>query len=304
MVNIIKTAHGWATEESTMKISHSINTVVMGAVLALVSTAASATVVGSKHDLSASSGNNAFTASGNPAGSDQVCVFCHTPHAAATAANQIIPLWNRTTSASTFTLYADTGAGTLDGKTADDGAATGGIGGVSLACLSCHDGSIALASVLNAPGSGPAAETAWGAGAWINAGSTLSGTTAAATLGGVAGLGTDLSNDHPVAIQYAGGGYVITGAATMTGTSATANDTAFLPAVIGTGTQAWVDVDASGTKTADDLPLFTNHLTASPAVSEPFVECASCHNPHGTTNEMFLRASTDNSAICTSCHVK
>jgi predicted CXXCH cytochrome family protein len=64
-----------------------------------------------------------------------------------------------------------------------------------------------------------------------------------------------------------------------------------------------VDITSDG-KTADDLPLFTNHLTATPAVNEPFVECASCHNPHGTTNQMFLRASTDNSAICTACHVK
>ena len=282
----------------------------LGTGLFLISGSASAAVVGTKHDLSAGSGNNAFTAdtaAGTPAtASDQVCVFCHTPHGAAAAADQIIPLWNRTTSSSSFTLYSDNGGGTLDGQFADDGGAGGGIGGVSLACLSYHDGSIALASVLNAPGSGPQAATDWSNGAWINGGSTLSNLTNTATLGGVAGMGADLSNDHPVAIQYAGGGYVVTAPGTLTGTAATANDTAFVAAVIGgaSSSQAWVDVDSSGDKSTGDLPLFTNNLTATPAVNEPFVECASCHDPHGTTNDMFLRAAATDSAICTACHVK
>lgn len=291
-----------------MKLQKGIITGLAAGLLILTGTAGAA-VVGSKHDLSSGSGatSNAFTAAtaaGTPASaSDQVCVFCHTPHGASTA--QIIPLWNRTTSASTFTLYSDTGAGTLDGSFADDGAAIGGIGGVSLACLSCHDGSIAIASVLNSPGSGPAADTDWAAGAWVNGGSSLDATTAAGKLDGVTNMGIDLSNDHPVAIQYAGGGYEVTGAGALTGSVATANDTAFKLAIIGgaASTQAWVDVTADG-KTADDLPLFTNSLTATPLVDEPFVECASCHNPHGTTNDMFLRAAATNSGICVACHVK
>jgi predicted CXXCH cytochrome family protein len=275
-----------------MKMFNSISTVIIGAVLALASTAGSAAVVNSKHDLSAGSGNNAFTSTGTVTGSDQVCVFCHTPHAA--SATQIIPLWNRDTSIQTFTLYADTGAGTLDGKFADDGGAGGGIGGVSLACLSCHDGSIALASVLNAPGTG---NTSFDAGTWLNAGSTLTTLSADAKLSGtgVAGLGTDLSNDHPVAIQYAGGGYSISGGLL----NGSGTDTAFVTPTLSTsGTQAWVGTPGTG------IPLFTNHLAATPGTNEPFVECASCHNPHGTTNDMFLRVAATDSAICTACHVK
>jgi predicted CXXCH cytochrome family protein len=275
-----------------MKMFNSISTVIIGAALALASTTASAAVLGTKHDLSAGSGNNAFTAAtaaGTPAtASDQVCVFCHTPHAAASAANQIIPLWNRTTTASAFTLYQDNGAGTLDGAVAD-----GAIGGVSLACLSCHDGSIALASVLNTPGSGGNADTDWAAGTWSNAGSLITAGKLDST--GVAGLGSDLTNDHPVGIQYAGGGLTIT-----TGSIAgTAKDGAFIAPTIGaTSTQAWVGAIGTG------IPLFTNELVAGNGINEPFVECASCHNPHGTTNDMFLRAAATNSTICTSCHVK
>lgn len=280
---------------------HTLMALLLGSGLTLLATSASAAVLGSKHDLSAGSDPTSFTSAA--ADSDQTCVFCHTPHGAAAAANQIVPLWNRTTSAATYTLYADTGAGTLTGKTADDGAATGGIGGVSLACLSCHDGTVAIASVLNKPGSGTAADTAWAAGTWSAGGAVTGGV--GAFLTGPALLDSNMSNDHPVAIQYAGGGYTITGAGpyTLNGTPATVNDTFFTGLAL-SGNQAWVDVDTSGTKTTGDLPLFTNTLPAS-TTKEPFVECASCHDPHnGTANGMFLRAAAANSAICTACHIK
>lgn len=37
--------------------------------------------------------------------------------------------------------------------------------------------------------------------------------------------------------------------------------------------------------------------------NEPFVECASCHDPH-TANATFLRIPNSGSAVCLACHVK
>jgi predicted CXXCH cytochrome family protein len=36
---------------------------------------------------------------------------------------------------------------------------------------------------------------------------------------------------------------------------------------------------------------------------EPFVECASCHDPH-STNQTFLRIANTGSAVCLACHNK
>lgn len=44
---------------------------------------------------------------------------------------------------------------------------------------------------------------------------------------------------------------------------------------------------------SNGLPLFSSN-----------VECATCHDPHLTTNGKFLRISNAGSAVCLSCHVK
>lgn len=120
------------------------------------------TIVGSKHDIRGAIADETTT---------QVCVFCHVPHNAATSWGG--PLWNHTDTASTFGLYQ---SATLQGATSQPS-------GVSRACLSCHDGTVAINSLINAPKDGTAG--------------TL--TTMAA---GPARLGTDLTNDHPVSITY------------------------------------------------------------------------------------------------------
>ena len=77
------------------------------------------TIVGSKHDLSAT---NYYGAAG---GTVEVCVFCHTPHGANDSEVNGGPLWNRNISdINTFEMYG--GAGTPNY--------------FSLVCLSCHDG--------------------------------------------------------------------------------------------------------------------------------------------------------------------
>lgn len=86
-----------------------------------------ATIVGSVHDLS-----------GNGWGTDQICVFCHTPHDGGRASVATGVLWNHELTASTFTPYASV---SIDGVSAD---VSGQPVGTAKMCLSCHDGSVAL----------------------------------------------------------------------------------------------------------------------------------------------------------------
>ena len=80
------------------------------------------TIVGSKHDLSISNEHGPEMSA-----SKEICVFCHTPHAASDAVKA--PIWNRKiTDTTVFQLY---GEGTPIGSVPN---------AVSLACLSCHDG--------------------------------------------------------------------------------------------------------------------------------------------------------------------
>jgi predicted CXXCH cytochrome family protein len=99
----------------------------------------------------------------------QICVFCHTPH----SANPGVPLWNREMSGATYIEY---GSSTL---TALPGQPTGR----SRLCLSCHDGTVALGALRNAP-----------AGRQVDLRDTF--------VTGRANLGTDLSDDHPVSFRY------------------------------------------------------------------------------------------------------
>jgi predicted CXXCH cytochrome family protein len=114
-----------------------------------------ATIVGTKHDMSS------MTNSGG-----QLCVSCHTPHNA--QATQLVPLWNHTATNATFTTYSSATMVAVQGQPS----------GFSKACMSCHDGTIALDSF--------GGKTAAGAG----------------MMTGGSKLGTDLTNDHPISITY------------------------------------------------------------------------------------------------------
>ncbi|MEW6324905.1 MAG: hypothetical protein AB1515_05915, partial [Nitrospirota bacterium] len=80
----------------------------------------------------------------------EICVFCHTPHGAAVETLSLgAPLWNRRLSTASYQLYDNTWSFSFEAPL-NAGAPTG----FSRLCLSCHDGTIALGSVINAPGSG------------------------------------------------------------------------------------------------------------------------------------------------------
>lgn len=263
---------------------------LMAAGTAFMAPQATAQIANTKHNLGTSPGG---TGVNKFSGTAEICVFCHTPHGADTSA--AVPLWNRTLPApASFTTYDSLGTSTLDGKVAP-------VGSVSIACLSCHDGVTSMSAVINAPGSGTTGDAAWQAGTWTGANQT--GGKIAAGL--ITNIGTDLKNDHPIGIQYGGGGLK------NSAPTAATNDPDFKAAsnsVIGANRVWWVDTEATpnGTRQKTDMILYTRSAAGGytgQTENEPFVECASCHDPH-TTNATFLRIPNTGSAVCLACHVK
>lgn len=272
--------------KTSIKLTHAIAAVV-GTIMMSGSVFAASTVVGSKHDMTGG-GQISVT------GVSQVCVFCHTPHGSNTSADA--PLWNKALpSSGTYTRYSSLGTATLDGEEI-------AVGSVSLACLSCHDGSQAMDAVINSPGTGGINT----AGANLGLGTAMSNAPAPM-------LGTDLRNDHPISIEYAGGACTNVTTSTCTPSAGAAGtDKDFNPVAYKTmnGTsQWWVDVVNTGTRDKTDMILYTRSFTNG---TGPSVECASCHDPHrtDTTPVNFLRIDNSSTAggavsgVCLACHAK
>lgn len=154
--------------KETMRVSKRGRFTMAVAMLALAATlmagqvASAQGIQGSVHDFS----DNGFT--------DEICVVCHTPHNANSAAiADGGPLWNRELTTSSFTVY---GSATFDATiTQPDG--------ISKLCLGCHDGSIAIDSFGGATGTIFVDDVQFG-------------------VGGTRKLGTDLANDHPVSMTF------------------------------------------------------------------------------------------------------
>jgi predicted CXXCH cytochrome family protein len=235
----------------------------------------------SKHNLMSS--GPGVTLSGD---AEDICVFCHTP--AGFDASAVVPRWNpRLPSPATYRIYDTMGTSTMKGEVAPAGS-------VSLVCLSCHDGTQAMSTVINA------SRVGWTEGTWsgpFQTGERL--------MTGSSSLGTDLRDDHPIGVQYGGGGITASSPSASTHNpdfrppqSAVLNDTRVWWIVTGTG--------ASGTRRKTDLILYTRTSTdgyTGQRDAEPFVECASCHDPH-TDKALFLRISNVGSALCLACHMK
>jgi len=318
--------------------------VILGATLtaggAFASVAGS--IVNTRHNMG-SGGQGPNTASADDTA--EICIFCHTPHGGDTGAP--VPLWNKQLTTATFTVYDQLGTSTLD-------AAVGDVGSVSLACLTCHDGTQAIDNIINAPGSGGYDATGGGVAGltwnWNSTDLTLNGdgqlVNSVDLVGGtnIWAIGTDLTNDHPISVQYGGGGYSATNPTGnhFAGTLAATRDQDFAPALqIGTGARWYVDntymaTVASGESQAAtfdkwDFKLYTRDTsleTRTPlngatfaGQDEPFVECGSCHDPHFETTT-FLRMdglvhlggaatppagidqSNAGSRVCLVCHTK
>lgn len=282
----------WAAKAAKMKEILLLATALAVAAGGMtLSAPAQAQIRGTKHNLGTSPGG---TGVNQFSGTAEICVFCHTPHGADTSA--VVPLWNRTLPApQSFTTYDSLGTSSLDGKTAP-------VGSVSIACLSCHDGVTSMSAVINAPGSGRAGDAAWQAGTWSGA-NQVDGKIAP---GLITNIGTDLRNDHPIGIQYGGGGI------SATAPTAQTRDPDFSApknASLNGTTVWWVDTETTpnGTRQKTDMLLYTRAKDqgyVGQTDAEPFVECASCHDPHTSANPTFLRVSNAGSAVCLACHVK
>jgi len=221
-------------------------------------------IVGSKHDFSAS-GTSGFSgifemSDGDPI--TETCVFCHTPHNASTGGY----LWNRTNpSATDYTLYT---SATLTKITLEKPT------GLTLMCMSCHDGitSIAVGTLLNEPYSTTGASVV-ATNAYDSIGKTFwpkieNGYEWGANIGNKTKTGpaewtngiADLSNDHPVSFVWQDG----------------------IPGV-----------NDYATWSGSPLKLFNGRM-----------ECSTCHNVHDKQYAPFLRMSNNNSDMCTTCHAK
>lgn len=222
--------------------------------LAWAGAAQAASIVGSDHDILFVTGGSAVFGTGTTA-SVQICNFCHTPHFAQATEP---PLWNR--SAPTTTSWTMYSSPTMDATV------PAAPQGVSLGCLSCHDGATALDA-----GTGLTLTVAGKANPTMTDLVGLIGTDP----DHIIAPGGNLSDDHPISIQYG-------------------LDANLHPVTV-TGTGRNVVSGPLG-----DVPLF--------GVSGDQVECASCHNPHDPGNRFFLRISNNNpanpSGLCLTCHDK
>jgi len=210
---------------------------------------------------------------------DQVCVFCHTPHGGSLDG----PLWNR--SSPTATKYTHYNSASLSGYLQGLGA-TRAVEKESLLCLSCHDGSISINTLMNFSNTTPN-PTHWGGATNYPIPFTTfpDGNNPGALVGGSRAEGAvdwDLSDDHPISFKY---GMVVTDK----------------PAEFKDVTTAEED---------GGVRFFGG--------AEKRVECSSCHDPHvmydskyGGSNPLadesyrpFLITSNAGSAMCLACHTK
>lgn len=189
----------------------------------------------------------------------EICVYCHTPHGSVSGADK--PLWNRQDSNETYSPYTSSSLNATDLDMAN-------LATPSKLCLSCHDGSIAIGAVSNAPGSGvgsqitfPAAN--FGATAPPVAGSMpLGRNQSSAEHGFTRRLGNDLRNDHPIAFTY---------------------DTAL----------AVADGELRDPSGSTSPTLIANRALGSPKPNFPLsggqVQCSTCHDPHRNTQKFLLK---------------
>jgi len=240
----------------------------------------------------------------------EVCVYCHTPHGANGTINA--PLWNRTNNFTDgkYTTYDNLGTSTLTASVAQPGAN-------SLTCLSCHDGTLGIDSIINMPGSGlynsnSVSQSNTFLNGWDNPGTPLEATNrhyglnetgcltchngsefAPAADFSIYKIGIDLTNDHPIGIDLPTGRI---------------GDDFVGPNATAPGVQFYDRDGGNGRADTDEIRFYDTG-------AGPRVECASCHDPHGVIprngepgvtefNPTFLRISNNESAVCLTCHDK
>jgi predicted CXXCH cytochrome family protein len=260
-------------------------------VLVLSSIAKAQSIVSSKHNLSVT-GPGTIRATSET----EVCKFCHAPHNARNTG----PLWNKNDPAASYTLYTSS---TLN-------ASLGQPDGTSIMCLSCHDGTIALGSIVSAP-----SLISFGGITMLPSGST--------------NLGTNLSDDHPISFLY--------NSALASLNGQLAQPTAITPPValdrdsklqctachdahdntytnfLVTTTQGSAlclschDKNYWGSSTHSTSPKTWNGSGVNPWFHTPYTTvadnaCENCHAPHTAAGAVRLLNFTNQEDNCLSCH--
>ncbi len=224
-------------------------------------------VVNSPHNLSAS-GPGAIRASGE----QEVCIFCHTPH----NATPVQPLWNRHLPVNAYTVYSSSSLQASPGQPT----------GSSKLCLSCHDGTIALGSV-------------------VSRGQPIMMAGGITTLPpGQSNLGTDLSDDHPISFRY--DSHLVTRNQKLT------HPGALPPRVRLDGReelQCTTCHDAHDNSFGSFLVMDNTHSqlcgtchNQGMTTVEGHVQCGSCHQPHSAPSGPHLLRGSNVSSTCLTCH--
>ncbi len=266
----------------------------------------------------------------------EVCVYCHTPHGANSQINA--PLWNRTiNNASNYSIYDKPTTLGLEGRLNLPGPS-------SLTCLSCHDGTIAIDSVLNMPGSGlsPGGNTRnTEVGSpdmgfldrWASSNPGMGPVGDHLSLGPESGIGGckichNRINDTLVDLDGNPTPFAPDFTAFVIGTNLRNDHVVGItyPTTFGPGIDynepevaipgKWSFFDSNGNNFAEKDEVRLYDSGAGPAV-----ECASCHDPHGIPSNgpgtefipSFLRVSNSTpnsngiggpSGLCLTCHAK
>ncbi len=226
--------------------------------------AGAGTILGTKHDFTGLNERAEVVAMPTVAFSDlgSSCVYCHIPpekgeevDSAELGGN---PGWNRYLPATgAYDLY--------DSRTLDNKVKTPSP--ISLLCLSCHDGTMAVDMTVFKPNGWRSSEDAAlhlrlnGADDLMSCGKCHNGRVAHNIA--IKHIGTDLTNDHPISMTYAG-----------------------------------LNHEDPDFRRPDGPYGFDNGVK----LYDQKVECATCHNVHNPDITLLLRTSADR--LCETCHIK
>lgn len=247
-----------------MKIKHILSALAVAGLLALPRIASAQSVnkgiEGSVHDFSTNSWNLR----------KGVCSTCHQAHH--TDEDQIIPLWNHKTSTATFTPYSSP---TLN-------ASVGSPDGSSLACLSCHDGTLAINE---------------GISGFLGGGSSSSG-----PIDPSAQIGPDLHVVHPISFTYDAALAALDGELEDPTTYKIGDPKTGLTYSTAPVPATWAGSSLTG-KTIHEALLVDGKM-----------QCSSCHDVHklegsSPSSGILLKISGNDaggkgSTMCRTCHIK
>jgi len=269
----------------TIKLRYIAHTILLGCLFA-VSSAFAQSIVGSKHDFTTGG-----SAQGTTGATDQVCVFCHTPHGASREGINIrAPIWNRKLSPDQYQMYDQVWSKSFEANLNENTQGGRRPTGYSRLCLSCHDGTLAIGTVGVLNNIGPVTIPMIGTdgGSMPPGSGTLTGYTR--------NLGEDLSNDHPISFTY--------------DTTLASNDGELRSPPVLEGASPIVGNRILGVSPKPIFPLDSDQM-----------HCTTCHDPHtwesNGNNHKFLRGnrlqqvqpsggaySQNNDIMCLACHDK